>query len=143
MIGVCIPYDSSDLYNNQWSFVLSHFKVDQIYLMGVPKNEKINLHYLKDAVHVKTAEDLPKDIPLVLLAPESGHNIQGSESLIAFKHPADVIYLFGSDHVHFSEDNLGKREPEFKIYIPTTTKDQMYSFVSGAITLYDGIIKNG
>jgi hypothetical protein len=51
--------------------------------------------------------------------------------------------MFGNDHTNMSEDYLGTRKPEHLVYIPTETTDQMYSFMAGAITLWDRELYHG
>ena len=139
MYDVCLVSESGSHWEQQWSYLLSHFTPRNIYIVGneLERAVKPFSHY----IHVASAQSVPSE--LVLLAPQSGRYVQGTESLVTFEHPEDCCCMFGNDHTNMSEDFLGPRVPDHCVYIPTDTNDQMYSFMAGAITLYDRLIKNG
>lgn len=139
MFDVCLVSTSGANWEKQWSYLLSHFAPRDIYVIGEELERKVKP--FTNYIHIETAEAVPND--LVLLAPQSGRYVQGDVSLVDFQHPQDCTYMFGADHVNMSEDYLGNRVAEHCVYIPTDTSDQMYSFMAGAITLYDRLIKNG
>lgn len=124
MIVVAFPTPSQENFKQQWEFVLSHFCPDQVYSFG------------KEGL-----ENLPREIPLVLLAPTNGTNIVGTESLENFEHPEDVVYLFGSDSRHVEHSLLVDRKPDHLVYVETDTRDQMYSFVCWAVVAWDRRMK--
>lgn len=137
MLGVCFVPPSSDHDVNHWSYVLTHFVPDAVYLwQDVKKLSSAYPLYVR-STHIHTAEELPSSSPLVLLAPKNGRYVQGQVSLHDFEHPLNAIYLFGSDHHHMSSDFLGARAPEHTVYIPTDAHAEMYSHVAAAITLFD------
>lgn len=143
-IDVCITYTNNNTFQSQWDYVLSHFVPNTIYVIGAPKKDVFEgNNVFKTAKHIKTAEKLPKNKPLVLMAPINGRYIKGTKSLVSFTHPKNATYLFGPDNMHLSEDHMGSRKPDYKVYIPADTKDDMYSFMAAAITFYDRRIKNG
>lgn len=121
MLRVCIYLEDSNS-ENQWSYLLSHFQSDEIYLQGD--------YSTTDKIFKNVKRGIP-DTDLILMAPKNGRYIQGEISLGDFKHPIDATYVFGSDKSYMC-DMEGT-----KVYIPTDTKHDMYSWVAGAITLWD------
>ncbi len=118
---VCINLTTATS-ENQWSYVLSHFKPSQIYLIGDYKTS--------DKIYNNAIKGLP-DKDLIILAPKNGRYIQGEIPLNEFKHPSDAVYYFGSDREHMN--NMEGT----KVYIPTDDNSEMYSWVAGAITFWD------
>ena len=135
MFDVCL-IGSGGHWENQWSFVLSHFKPRKVYLIG-DMSERLRL----DVTKIETAEEIEGH--LVVLAPSNGYEIIGEVALPDYEHPENCTYLFGSDHEHLTSKFMGERLADTSVYIPTETHDNMYSFVAGAITLYDRYIKYG
>lgn len=78
---------------------------------------------------------------LILLAAENGR-IAGDENLADFVHPENAMYLFGNDVAWVTLDQIG-REPDHKVYIPTATRDDLFSWQAYAITAWDRVMKNG
>ena len=136
MVGVCFSV-STVAFQQQWDYVLCNFEPDEIYVLGeLPDATTLN----KKCTNITTADDFP-DVPLVLLAPDNGRYIQGTTSLDEFTHPEDCIYMYGSDALYMNEEFLGKRKPDHIVYIDTDTKDDMYSFVSYGVVMYDRRVK--
>lgn len=77
------------------------------------------------------------------MSPKNAVYVPGTISIHDFEHPDECCYLFGSDSAHLSIDQLGGREPDHAVYIPVDTNDTMYSFMAGAITLYDRRLTRG
>lgn len=142
MIVVCICYSGVSGFQDQWDYVLSHFQADRLYLIGADPNGLQDTNVVGRATRIATAEELP-NLPLVIMAAENGRYVSGDASLGSFAHPEDCIYLFGADNSNLSEDELGDRPPDHKVYIRTDSIDDMYSWVAGAITLYDRGVKRG
>jgi len=143
-LAVCIHYTNSSCFQNQWDYVLSHYNLTNLYIIGAPKKDVFDgNNVFKTAQLIKNAEKLPKNKPLILMAPKNGRYVQGTVSLIDFVHPSHATYFFGPDNLHVSEDILGSRQPDHKVYIPTKTKDNIYSFIAAAITFYDRMVKHG
>ena len=138
MHSVALVPSSSQSWEQQWSYLLSNFAPTSIYVLGAVERK---VRPFADYVSVKTAEELPS--PLVLMAPMNGKYYPGSIALPDFEHPENACYLFGSDNVTLSTDHMGNREPDHCVYVPTSTKDDMYSFIAGAVTFYDKAMKRG
>ena len=134
MFDIALVVSSGEHWEQQWSYLLSNFSPRTLYTIGEldPRVRPFSGH-----VAIQNAEEIP--VELVVLAPYHGRYIKGTESLADFSHPTECCYLFGSDNVPLSEDQMGSRQPEHCIFIPTATKDDMYSFVAGAVTLWDRI----
>ena len=138
MFDVCLVATPGQHWEQQWSYLLSHFKPRTIYVIGQLDRR---VRPFSAYQSVKTAEDVPG--PMVLMIPENGVNFPGETPLPEFVHPDECCYMFGADNIHLSEDHLGARLPEHRVYIPTATKDTMYSFMAGAVTLWDREMKRG
>ena len=139
MAGICFRREPKGWMQDQWSFVFSNFGVAEIWERGfVPDDLKI----YQPVVPIVTAAELPGR-PLVVLAHPEGRYIQGTESLVTFDHPEDAIYLFGGSQANVTdEDDLGGRNPDAFVYIPSV-KHEMYAFSAAYITLYDRMVKRG
>ena len=138
MFDICLVASPGSTWEQQWSYLLSHFEPRDLYVIG---EVDPRVRPFKGYIQIQTAEELPGI--LVLMAPIFGHVIRGEESLRTFQHPDECCYMFGADNAHLTEDHLGSRIPDHKVYIPTDTRDQMYSFMAGAITLYDRTMTRG
>lgn len=139
---ICFSPIGSERNIDQWDFVLSHWKPDNIYLLGVEEHPWPYHNPLKKAICIRNTDWLPPG-ELVLLAPKKGKYFQGNVALPDFDHPEKCIYMFGPDHHHISNDLIGQRKPDSTVYIPTDTVDEMYAFTAAAVTLYDRYVKNG
>ncbi len=122
---------------NQWAYVLLHFTPRHVYAFD---GELWSKPFV-GASAVLSAEELPQ-IPIVVLAPLNGDNVQGAISLDEFGHPAECVYLFGPDDELLMPAHLGSREYS-RVYIKTDTTDQMWSWVAAAVTLFDRRSKGG
>jgi len=146
MVGVCLCYESRLWVMNQWDYVLTSFAVDQVFILAHEDVEEDSLRITrfrpKDAAPakkgmlIKTAEDLPTNASLTVLAPAAGRHFQGKECLHSFQHPGNVIYMFGSDGRNLCEAELGTREPDHAVYIESEA-NELYAHVAAAIVLYD------
>ena len=135
MVSVVIANTSTAHLLQKWEFALSHFEPDAVYVFGgdsLPESQA-----LASATLIRDASDLPPGASLVVLAPANGANVQGTESLEAFSHPADVVYWFGSDARHLDAELFDQRQPDSLVYIPTDTIDQMYSFTAWCVVAWD------
>ena len=145
MLAVCLSPPSSEHDINHWSFVLAHFKPDQVFLLGGLERPEFKKYLgIRDAEEVDTADSLP-DLPLVVFAPPSGRVHKGEVALKDFDHSEfeDVIYLFGPDHKILDESFMGSRKPTISVYIETDSNDEMYSHVAAAIALCGRKMKCG
>ena len=138
MFDVCLVVTPGQHWEQQWSYLLSHFKPRDVYTIGALDRK---VKPFDNYVQVENANEVPGT--LVLLAPVLGRYVQGEVAIQDFQHPEDCCYMFGGDNSTMSDDFLAGRDPEHKVFIPTDSRDDMYSFMAGAITLYDRLIKNG
>lgn len=124
--GVCLHAPRDRFMQNQWDYVLLHWRPDKIYVIG-------------DAWHsrpMSRAEPFCGEGDIVIMAPASGRHVRGRRSLADYSHREGVTYLFGADH----EDLTIEGET---VFIPTATDDEMHAFVAAAVTLYDRAVKRG
>jgi hypothetical protein len=136
MVGICFQYDVKDLLRNYWLLTIRAFGV-QAYERNIAEDEIIT----DGIIGIKTINDLPPDIPLVVVSPKNGEYIKGEIALPDFKHPAMVIYYFGPDNVHLSKEELGERTYQ-TVYIPIAeTGENLWSSQAGSIVLYDRFLK--
>lgn len=133
MLSVCLSGHTPPAILDQWSFVLSHWKPDRVYLLGGQPDLTTNA--FKAAIRIETADALPRD-PLVVFSPKSARFFPGKIALPDFKHPSSAVYFFGSNKVHLSEDEMGYRLPDYSVYIPTHDHHEMYDFVAAAVAFY-------
>lgn len=143
MFNVCLSGGDRPGELVHWSYVLSHFSYDRVYLLGGPDHLDANDYHLKTAKRVKTAAQLPKKTPLVLFSPANARYLPGQVSLLDFTHPKNATYMFGSNCVHLSEDELGGRDPDHVVYIPTADHHECFDFVAASIALWDRTIRHG
>lgn len=125
---------------DQWSWVFSNFGISDIWEMG--KNSEKDGNIYQKTFSIDTAAELPKEIPLIILAPPAGQFIQGTVSLADFTHPENAIYIFGGSRAVLTEEDLGGRKPQTVVYIPTV-KHEMYSHTAAYVTLWDRYVKRG
>lgn len=138
MFDICLIASSGEHWEKQWSYVLSNFEPQQLYIIG---DASLDIRPFRGHRIISTADELP--VPLIVMSPFNAVQYPGRTALPSFQHPPYGCYLFGSDNTHLTSDQMGTRVPEDLVYIPTNTKDNMYSFIAGAITLYDRRVKNG
>lgn len=145
MFAVCTPLPTNGRYQDQWDYVLSNFTPDALFVIGDKKNApKTNVFSRKmNATYIETAEELPADLPLVVLAADNGRVVTGDIDLSGFEHPENAVYLFGGDTEWLHSDQLGDREPDYCVYIDTDTHDDMWSWVTYAVVAWDRMMKNG
>lgn len=143
MLFVCFTHDPEENSQMQWDYILLNFKPDKLYIIT---NEKLEFNHRSPrskAIQIKNIKELPKDTPLVVLAPQFAEHIKGETSLVDFKHPKDAIYFFGPDVGHLTKEYFSDRKPDHLVYIPVDTDDQMFSFMAAAVVLWDRRIKYG
>lgn len=140
--GICYAWVGNSYHRTQWLCNVTAFKLDAAYERGltsdVPNPEGV--------IAVDTAADLPTDCELVVMSPETARLIKPTIALPDFTHPERAIYLFGADTIFLSEDELGGRSPDHVVSVPNISAreaDELYSFVVGAITLYDRMVRGG
>ena len=141
MLRLCFCHKNNLWELNQWGYLLATFLVDEVYVIGTDPDIVRDAGILKKATFIKTAEDLP-EAALVVAAPKDGKFVQGDTPLSGFKHPEDATYLFGLDNKHLSEKQLGKREPDYKVYIAAESHYEFFAHVAAGIFLYDRKVKS-
>ena len=134
--GVCFKGEKRRVWQDQFSFAFSNFGIKDVWMIG--PGDKI---YQK-CEQITSAAELPADRPLVVLQPQDGRNVKGTESLVDFVHPDDAIYMFGGSHDVMEGDDLGGRVPEHQVFIPFE-KHECYAFAAAYITLWDRKLKHG
>jgi len=138
MVGICFRSERHRDQQDQWSFVFSNFGISDVWEIREETGEDI----YQPTTDVRNAEELPVDRPLVVLAPQAGRYVQGTESLADFVHPEDAIYLFGGSHENLSETELGTRVPDHLVFIPLV-EHECFAAAAGYITLWDRYVKRG
>lgn len=134
MVGVVLTDTSAETFLRQWEYALCNFAPDTIYIHGGAGHEGI---VWDTAVVIAGPDELPVDHDLVLLAPENGLNLQGETSLADFVHPTNCVYWFGSDSAHIEAEVFDERAPDAKVFVPTDSSDQMYSWAAWVVTAWD------
>jgi hypothetical protein len=137
MIYVCFAYTEREAWQQQWEYLLSHFKPDAVYVYGAAGRPAMIGTVLGSAIPITSTSELPGDASLVLLSSTNALNVPGDRSLVTFAHPLNAIYYLGSDSQHLEAEAFDGRQPDHKVYVPTDSADQMYSFVALAVALYD------
>lgn len=139
MLGVCFRNERRPWLQDQWSWLFSNFGVTNIWQRGADADSQI----YQPTTDIQLADELPVNVPLIVIAPPDGQYVRGDESLLTFIHPVDAIYLFGASHYNVSvEEDLGARVPDATVYIPTV-KHEMFSHTAAYVVLYDRFVKRG
>ena len=132
-VAVVFHATQAENFVQQWEFALSNFKANALYCYGgTPPRSNV----LSKAQEITSAADLPEH-PLVLLSPREAVNVPGETSLSDFTHPEDVTYWFGSDAAHLTGSPFTERQPDSRVFVPTDTTDNMYSFAAYLVTAWD------
>jgi hypothetical protein len=141
MLRVALVVDEQmDL--NLWAYTLLHWQPDEVYALGVMQPDLATLRPFRDVRLIADASELPRG-HLVVMAPLNGREVVGEVSLADFAHPDDATYLFGPDAGWLELEDLGGREPDARVFIPTGSDDQLHAHVAAAVTLYDRAVKRG
>lgn len=144
MLGVSFQSEHRGWMQDQWSWVFSNFGITDIWESHSDHDGERGKDgsIYQPTIKISSADELPKDIPLVVIQPINGRFIKGTVSLKDFEHPEDAIYMFGGSHSMMHHDDFGDRVADHLVYIPTV-KLEMYSFAAAYITLWDRFVKNG
>lgn len=128
---------SNSTDERQYDYVLSNFKADVLYVKTRRGFEPTS-NIFKTAIRIDSVDDLPADHPLVVFLPQNARYLTPTISLNDFVHPTDAIYMFGPNHENLSTgDDFSNRAPDSLVYIPTDTTDDMYSYNSYAVVMWD------
>ncbi len=135
-VGICYTYSTHGYYRTQWLCNVTAFAPTLVFERGLPTD----VPNFDGIVSIQSADDLPSDHELVVLSPLSARVVHPTTSLQEFAHPERAVYFFGADTTWLSENELGSRRPDHVVYVPVASQkecDEVYSFVVGAIVLYD------
>lgn len=143
MVSVCFTHEPDEHSQMQWDYILLNFKPENLYIISNEELEFNQRSPRSKATQIRNVSELPKDVPLVVLAPHSAEYLKGETSLLDFKHPENVIYFFGPDNENITKEYFKSRKPDHLVYIPVDTIDQMFSFMTAAVVLWDRRLKNG
>ena len=138
---VCIPYTSIESEQMGWDYLLSNFQPDEIFILAKPGQELPATNVFGKGTLIHSYKELPEDHDLVLLAPKEGTYIQGDRPIFSFVHPKYPIYIVGENHKIIHPDEFEGRKIDYKVYIPTDTKDEMFNWTAMTVILYDRKIK--
>ena len=140
---VCISYTAKANEQNQWDYALSNFKPDQLFVLNRKNQEVQKSNVVGKATQIQSLTELPEDHKLVLLAPLNSMYMKDEKiNLMEYKHPEDKVIYFAGDDSSFLIPDEFERYPDEIIYVPTDTKDDMYSWVAMAVVLYDRKLKS-
>ena len=139
MTSVCFVSEDKRWQQDQWSWVFSNFCVDECWQID---DGEVSSAIYQNPTTILTAADLPTGRPLVVLSAQDARYVQGDEPLHDFVHPEDAIYFFGKSFGTISDDVLGGRVPDHKVYI-SNHQYEMFAFAAGYVTLYDRFVKRG
>ncbi len=126
--------EQNDGYN-QWNVALSHIPVRTAYIRNHSPVFKIN-RSRTNAIKIRDADDIPLELPLVLVSPYNSSEFPGEINLFEFKHPEECVYFFGSNRMDMNKQQLGNRKPNYSIWIPTSEDYTMYAWTAMTLTLY-------
>ncbi len=141
MFTVALPLPNNGTYQTQWDYILSSFPPDKLIVFGDAVDApSTNVFSRLDATYADSLNG--QRGTLVVLAPDNGQYVQGDESLVDFVHPDDAIYYFGSDKSPLGPKEVG-RPPDHRVFIPTASKDDLFSWQAYAMVAWDRLVKSG
>jgi hypothetical protein len=137
-----IGYYAPIMESYHWAFPLRDFGVKEWLMCPVSgvKNPdpQVNLKEYPD--YASMFEDYP-DIPRVFLEPRTKHYNPDTIWLHDFKHPEDVIYIFGS--AHYNPSIKYKRDQDAVVSIKSMIDSGVpWSNQCMMVVLYDRMIKS-
>lgn len=134
MWGVVFNYDPVEQFRRAWSYLLQECEVPQSWEMFTPTDDRSD--EITWTTCAKSWDEIPE--PLIVLQPQDGTKVQGTQSLYEFVHPANAYYYFGSDHRDTWDYHFDGRQYE-TVFIPEA--GYMYSFHAAAMVIYDRKLK--
>lgn len=144
-VSICLTLPGTGGTQDQWDYALSNFKPDHLYVIGDEAlAPETNVFSKLSATYIEGADTLPTGSDLVVMSPENGVYLPGEVSLADFAHPSNAIYLFGPDKHHLNDDDhLRGAIPNHLVYIPTDSRDNMWSWTAYCVTMWDRRMKHG
>jgi hypothetical protein len=134
-IELCLVWQDDELWHDQWTYVCRNFGVDRVYfLQAGPKAKGFR------SISCKAIDDLaelPKGKRPVLMASEHGRHFFGETSLQDFEHSENDVFIIGHDHQFLTPPDLAGTAIDHYVYVPTATDDETFSWVCGAVLLWD------
>lgn len=135
MFGVVLQHENNDHELNQWSFVLSHFQPDKVWIHGETSPNALKTLGAESLSALSSISSLGH---LVVAAPNDGYSVVGEIPLQKFEHPKDAIYFFGSNHRHLESHVL--QEVEYSaVYLDVPGHSEFWNFVAAAIFFWERI----
>lgn len=138
-----IGYMTPIMEANYWNLVLRDFEITEWYMTpisGIHHNEKQRVNLYERQTYNEVLNEV-SGLTRVFVEPRTKVN-PNSLDLVDFKHPENVIYVFGSAHLNPVVGNF--REGDISLTIPTVqNKGVFWSNQCLSIILYDRFIKNG
>lgn len=143
MFGVCLTYvkEYEDHLVDCWDMVFLQNKPDKVYVIDLPEdhfwlNHKFIRSLGDNFIRISSYDEIKEH--KVLLSPKSSLHMPGDINLKDYTHPENCTYIFGSDIGHINEDIKGDY-----VFIESKSDIQYFSWIAGAITLYDRLSKYG
>ena len=125
-----------------WNFVLRDFEVEYWYMWpvsGIKHNEEQRVHLLERR-DIKEILAENQNIVNVYVEPENPLFPHNGINLRDFKHPENVLYIFGS--AHFNPILGNKKDKDLSLTIPTIRNNGvLWPHQCLAILLYDKLVK--
>lgn len=138
---VCIPFTTREHEQTNWDYLLSNFKVDEVFIIGKKGDELPSTNVYGKGTFITSYSELPKEGTVILLAPNEGTYLKGTQNILDFVHPENAIYIVGPNHRILDESDFEGCTIEYKVYIPNDTKDEMFNWSAMTVMLYDRKIK--
>lgn len=143
-VVIVLPLPGNAQRQNQWDWVLCHFCPDVLYVIGdVDDAPSTNIMADLNAIYIGGLSEITEDYPLVVAAQADGRWVQGDTNLRDFVHPEDAIYYFGHDTHWVAEEMFDGRPVASRVYVPTDTQYDMWSYVAFATFMWDRRSKQG
>ncbi len=141
MITVALPLPNNGAYQTQWDYILSSFPPDKLLVVESNPDDapSTNVFSRLEAKYLDSLRGTSGT--LVVLASTNGSYVKGVESLAEFVHPDEVIYYFGGDKSFLGLEQIG-RPPDHKVFIPTASKDDLFSWQAYAMVAWDRVMKS-
>jgi hypothetical protein len=145
MLAACVYYTEDEFFQNQWDYVLLNFGIEKVYVyVGDIEHFDISndrwLKYHRPTKNIgftliNSYSEIVED--RVFLNSLNSETMPGIINIENYKHPENACYIFGSDSGMFYSDLAGER-----VYIPSCSDLDMYSWVAAATVFYDRKLKN-
>jgi hypothetical protein len=108
-----------------WDQIIRTFAVARAHVMDLPADYQTDIWRSCSSLHA-----LPT--PRIMFSPPDAVELPGQIALHDFEHPADALYVFGSDDMHNEAI-----ESSAVVYVPTPRKAPLWSVQAAAVVLHD------